>query len=339
MSRRAQDGRPRAGRSTIYDVARAAGVSVGTVSRVLNGHPVGAGSRKAVQRALASIGYVPNQHARRLAGARPETVAFLHCVPGDRLLADANVNALLFDCLRTLGDENIVMVTPVAGGGPPDTVSRALAARLDDPVLVFSAPRASAAVDDLVGRQIPVVSCGIPLGHERRVSYVATDDRDGAQQVVAYLRARGRRRIATVTGPMDLPGGVQRLAGYRDAVATFDPALVAHGDYTFAGGVAATEQLLRQAPDLDAIFAASDMTAAGVLAACEQAGRRVPDDIAVAGYDDATIAVNTRPALTTVRIPWHRYAGELTRQLLRRIDGDDPSGVVMPVELTIRGST
>jgi DNA-binding LacI/PurR family transcriptional regulator len=338
MPRRVQDARPRAGRSTIYDVARVAGVSVGTVSRVLNGHPVGADSRTAVRRALASTGYVPNQHARRLAGARPVTVAFLHCVAGGQVLADANVNTLLLDCLRTLGDENITMVTPVAGGGPPEAATRTLAARLDDPVLVFSAPRASTAVGDLADREVPVVSCGVPLGHERRVSYVSTDDRDGAQQIVAYLRSRGRRRIATITGPMDLPGGVQRLAGYRDAVSVFDPALVVHGDYTFAGGVAATRRLLQQAPDLDAIFAASDMMAAGALTACEEAGRHVPDDIAVAGYDDATIATSTRPQLTTVRIPWHRYASQLTGQLLRRIDGDDPSGVIMPVELTIRGS-
>jgi DNA-binding LacI/PurR family transcriptional regulator len=339
MSRRVELGRPRVGRATIYDVARAAGVSSGTVSRVLNGHPVGAASRTAVQQALASTGYVPNQHARRLAGARPETVAFLHCVSGDRLLADPNVNALLLDCLHTLGDQNIMMVTPVAGDGPTDAVTRTLVARLDDPVLMFSAPRASIAVDDLVDRHVPVVACGIPLGHERRVSYVTTDDRDGAQQIVAYLLARGRHRIATVTGPMDLPGGVQRLAGYRDAIEAFDPALVVHGDYTYASGVTGTEQLLRQAPDLDAIFAASDMMAAGVLTALEQAGRRVPDDIAVAGYDDAAIATSTRPQLTTVRIPWHRYAGQLTSQLLRRIDGDDPSGVILPVELIIRGST
>jgi DNA-binding LacI/PurR family transcriptional regulator len=339
MSRRAEAGRPPAGRTTIYDVARVAGVSYGTVSRVLNGRPVGSASRKAVERALTSTGYVPNPHARRLAGARPETVAFLHCVPGGRVLADPNVNTLLLDCLRALGDQDIMMVAPVAGDGPADAVTRTLAARLDDPVLLFSAPRASTAVEDLVHRQIPVVACGIPLGHERRVSYVTGDDRDGARQIVAYLRSRGRRRIATVTGPMDLSGGVQRLAGYRDAIDTFDPALVVHGDYTYASGVATAERLLRQAPDLDAIFAASDMMAAGVLAALQQAGRRVPEDIAVTGYDDAPIATSTRPQLTTVRIPWHRFASQLTGQLLRRLDGDDPSGIVMPVELTIRGST
>jgi DNA-binding LacI/PurR family transcriptional regulator len=110
------------------------------------------------------------------------------------------------------------------------------------------------------------------------------------------------------------------------------------GNYTYAGGVAATEGLLRRAPDLDAVFAASDLTAAGVLAALGQAGRRVPEDVAVAGYDDGAVATTTRPQLTTVRIPWQRYPDQLTRQLLRRMDGDGPSGVVLPVELVTRGS-
>jgi DNA-binding LacI/PurR family transcriptional regulator len=195
------------------------------------------------------------------------------------------------------------MVTPVGADGPADTVIQKLTARLDDPVLLFSAPRASAAVTGLIDRRIPVVACGVPLGHERRVSYVSTDDQDGAQQIVTYLRSRGHRRIGTITGPMELPGGVQRLAGYRDALDTYDPALVVSGDYTQAGGAAATERLLRQVPDLDAIFAASDMMAAGALTTLERAGRRVPEDVAVAGYDDAPIATSTRPQLTTVRIP------------------------------------
>ena len=316
-------------RVTIHDVASAAGVSSGTVSRVLNGGTASTGARKAVERALTRTGYVQNRNARRLAGARPDTVAFLHCVDVDRLFADPNVNGLLRDCLRTLADEDIVLVAPVGAGA---------VTRIADPVLLFSAPRASSAAADLIDRQLPVVACGIPLGHERHISYVTTDDRAGARQIVAYLRARGRRRIATVTGPPALPGGVQRLAGYRDAIESFDPTLVARGDYTYAGGMAAAEHLLRRAPDLDAIFAASDMTAAGVLATLARAGRRVPEDVAVAGYDDAAIATRTEPQLTTVRIPWHRYAGQLTRQLLRRVDGDGPSGVILPVELVVRGS-
>lgn len=94
---------------------------------------------------------------------------------------------------------------------------------------------------------------------------------------------------------------------------------------------------MRQTPDLDAIFAASDMMAAVALTTLQHAGRRIPHDVALAGYD-APIATRTQPELTTVRIPWQRYPCQLTRHLRHRMDGDDPTGIVMPVELIIRGS-
>lgn len=328
------------GRVTIYDVARAAGVSSGTVSRVLNGGTASASARRAVERAVTATGYVPNQRARQLAGARPDAVAFLHCVDIEHLFDDPNVNRLFMACHRALAEQELTMVTPVGAGGPVDAVARRVAAQIFEPILLFGAPAASPAVADLIDRRVPVVACGVPLGHEADVSYVATDDRGGARRIVAYLRSRGRCRIATITGPMHLPGGVQRFAGYRDAIGgDVDPALVAPGDYTYGSGAAATERLLRQVPDLDAVFAASDMMAAGALATLRHAGRRVPDDVAVAGYDDAPIAISTEPQLTTVRIPWQRYPGQLTRHLRRRINGDQPSGIIMPVELIIRGST
>jgi DNA-binding LacI/PurR family transcriptional regulator len=312
-------------------------VSSGTVSRVLNGRRgVSVTARKAVERALVTTGYVPNYHARRLAGARLDTVAFLHCVGVDQLFADANINGLMLSCNRALNDHDIMQVVPVDPATSATTFSRASGAV--DAALVFSAPTGSAVVADLVDRGLPLVSCGAPIGHEGAVSYVSGDDRAGARQIVSYLRSRGRRRIATVTGPMELASGSQRLAGYRDALDSFDPVLVTNGDYTFAGGAAAVTQLLRQAPDLDALFVASDAMAAGALATLEQAGRRVPEDVAVAGFDDAPIAAASRRQLTTVRVPWPRIADELVRQLLRRIDGDGPSGVIMPVELALRGS-
>lgn len=335
-----RDGRRAGRRVTIYDVARAAGVSPGTVSRVLNGGTASANARRAVQQAVTATGYVPHQPARRLAGAHPDAVAFLHCADSERLFDDRNVNGLLLGCHRALAERNLMMVTPIGASGPADVAARRVAARIVDPVLLFGAPAASPAVADLIDRQVPMVACGVPLGHEDQVSYVTTDDRDGARQIVSYLRSRGRRRIATITGPQQLPGGVQRLAGYQDALGTdFDPALVAQGDYTYGSGAAAAARLLRRIPDLDALFAASDMMAAGALATLQHAGRRVPDDIAVAGYDDAPIATGTRPQLTTVRIPWQRYPGQLTRHLRQRMDGDEPSGIIMPVELIIRGST
>ncbi|GLY04528.1 LacI family DNA-binding transcriptional regulator [Actinoplanes sp. NBRC 101535] len=337
-----------AGRVTIRDVARAAGVSYASVSRFLNRTgPLSPATRRAVESAVAATGFVPHHHARRLAGARPDTVAFLHCVGSDRLLADPNVNDLMAGCATALADRDILMVTPVGSVPAPVVGASALVPGvpapvfgvLSDPALVFSAPAASAVVHDLIGRDLPVVACGTPLGYEQSISYVTTDDRAGAREIVTYLRSRGRRRIATVTGPLDLPGGVQRLAGYRDAVDGFDPALVAVGDFTFAGGKAATEFLLRRDPTFDALFAASDMMAAGALEALREAGRSVPGDVAVAGFDDAPVAMTTVPPLTTMRIPWSRYPGELVRQLLRTLDGDLPSGVVLPLSLTVRAST
>lgn len=98
------------------------------------------------------------------------------------------------------------------------------------------------------------------------------------------------------------------------------------------------ERLATGEPTFDALFVASDAMAAGALATLEQAGRRVPEDVAVAGFDDAPVAAASRPQLTTVRVPWPRIADELVRQLLRRLDGDGPSGVTLPVELALRGT-
>lgn len=145
-----------------------------------------------------------------------------------------------------------------------------------------------------------------------------------------------------VTGPMDTPGGRDRLKGYRDALRTAglpeDDALIAHGDYTQASGEAAMNTLLKEAPDLDAVFVASDLMAVGAIDALTSAGRRVPDDVAVVGFDDSPAALTARPQLTTVRQPWRRISQEMVRLLLSRLDGQEPAAVILPTELVIRGS-
>ncbi len=181
-----------------------------------------------------------------------------------------------------------------------------------------------------------MVACGRPLGHD--ISYVAADDRDGARQKVGHLLSRGYRRIGTITGPLDTPGGVDRLAGYHDVVGPGAKDLVVHGDYTQASGSVAMERLLARAPDVDAVFVASDLMAAGALAALRRAGRRVPDDVAVAGFDDSTIAATCHPPLTTVRQPWGRISTEMVRLLLRLLEGEANAAVILPTELVIRES-
>jgi DNA-binding LacI/PurR family transcriptional regulator len=186
------------------------------------------------------------------------------------------------------------------------------------------------------------VACGKPLGTASKYSYVAAADRDGAQEMVRHLIAGGRRRIGMVTGPLDAPGGPDRLAGYRDVLTEaglhHDPTLVVEGDYRRTGGEEAARRLLAQAPDIDAVFVASDLMALGVVNTLQQSGRSVPDDIAVGGFDDSAAATSITPALTTMRQPYDRISAEMVRMLLAQIAGEDTAGVILPTELVVRES-
>ena len=194
-------------------------------------------------------------------------------------------------------------------------------------------------VTDLLKAGLPIVGCGLPIGYRGMSTYVTADDRDAARKMVEYLHSTGRRRIGTITGPLDTPGGVERLAGYHDVARNADDRLIVHGEYTRSAGEAGMERLLRQAPDIDAVFVASDLMAAGALTALQRAGRRVPDDVAVGGFDDSHIAGTASCDLTTMRVPWSRISGELVRLLLANIGGNATGAVVYPSELVIRGST
>jgi DNA-binding LacI/PurR family transcriptional regulator len=325
---------------TMSDVAAMAGVSRGTVSRALNGgHNVSRAAQEAIRKAISTTGYVVNQHARSLATQRAHSVAFILSESPDVLFEDPNYNVLLRGCAQALASRDLTLLLTIAGTAEDSKrISRYVTAGHVDGALLVSTHAGSPLFDELNARGVPAVACGKPLGHERDVSYVAIDDRDGARKMVRHLCSRGRRRIATIAGPLDLPGGVDRLAGYHDVLGQTDPRKNATGDYTQASGEAAMERLLREVPDLDAVFVASDLMAAGALAALSRAGRRVPDDVAVGGFDDSKVATATTPKLTTVRQPWARQSAEMVRLLLDLIDGEQPAAVVLPAELVVRDS-
>ncbi|MEU6762217.1 LacI family DNA-binding transcriptional regulator [Streptomyces sp. NPDC046853] len=329
---------------TIHDVAREAGVSRGTVSRVLNGgHYVSPAAQEAVNAAIRKTGYVVNRHARSLITGRSDSVGFLLTEPQERFFEDPNFNVLLRGCTGALAAHDIPLLLMLAG--TPDErrrIMRYITAGHVDGVLLVSSHSGDPVADELRDAGVPLVACGKPIGQASKVSYVAADDRDGARDMVRHLLSLGRRRIGTVTGPLDTPGGVERLAGYREVLAeegiAVDERLVVSGDYSRAGGEAAATLLLDRAPDLDAVFVASDLMAQGVLAVLDRADRRVPEDIAVGGFDDSPAALTARPELTTVRQPWDRISAEMVRVLLAQIGGEDPAAVILPTELVIRGS-
>ncbi|MDG4860071.1 LacI family DNA-binding transcriptional regulator [Streptomyces sp. T-3] len=329
---------------TIHDVAREAGVSRGTVSRVLNGgHYVSSAARDAVDAAIRKTGYVVNRHARSLITGRSDSVGFLLTEPQERFFEDPNFNVLLRGCTQALAAHDIPLLLMIAGA--PDErrrIMRYISAGHVDGVLLVSSHSGDQVAAELHEAGVPLVACGKPIGQSAKVSYVAADDRDGARDMVRHLLSLGRRRIATVTGPLDTPGGVERLAGYREVLAEagieVDESLVVRGDYSRASGEAAAERLLAQAPDLDAVFVASDLMAQGVLTALQRAGRSVPEDIAVAGFDDSPAATSANPGLTTIRQPWDRISAEMVRVLLAQIGGEDPAAVILPTELVKRES-
>ncbi|WP_030264946.1 LacI family DNA-binding transcriptional regulator [Streptomyces sp. NRRL B-24484] len=329
---------------TIHDVAAVAGVSRGTVSRVLQGgHNVSPASREAVEAAIDELGYVVNRAARSLVTQRSGSVAFLLTEPQERFFEDPNFTTLLRGCTQALAAHDIPLLLMTAGDeAERRRVTRYLAAGHVDGVLLVSSHRGNPMIEHLREAGIPMVCCGKPLGQRGRVSYVAADDREGAKDMVRHLAGSGRTRIATVAGPQDTPGGVERLLGYREVLDEYgigyDERLVAYGDYSRAGGEAAAAELLAAAPDLDALFVASDLMADGALTALDRAGRSVPGDVAVGGFDDSPTALTTRPPLTTVRQPWDRISNEMVRLLLAQIAGETAPTVILPTELVVRDS-
>jgi DNA-binding LacI/PurR family transcriptional regulator len=193
----------------------------------------------------------------------------------------------------------------------------------------------------LVQMGIPVVCSGRPLGRASvDVPYVDVDQIGGVVSAVQHLLDTGRKRIATIAGPQDMPAGVDRLTGYRQALRdSTRRSIVALGDFTRESGAVAMRQLLDDDPKLDAVFVASDLMAHGALRALHEVGRRVPEDVAVVGFDDIEMARYTEPPLTTVRQPIQQIGRELARHLLKQVAGEDVDPVVLlPTELVIRES-
>jgi DNA-binding LacI/PurR family transcriptional regulator len=187
--------------------------------------------------------------------------------------------------------------------------------------------------------RVPVISYGRPAVPVA-MPYVDTDHVNGAATAVRHLLERGRRRIATIAGPLDMIGGQDRLTGYREVLRDSDRrSIIAVGDFTRESGAVAMRQLLADDPDIDAVFAANDLMAIGAMHALRQAGRRIPDDVAIVGYDDIESARYTDPPLTTIHNPHAEQAAAMVRLLLGLLEGEPVEPVIMPTELVVRTSS
>nr|WP_203612465.1 LacI family DNA-binding transcriptional regulator [Amycolatopsis sp. SID8362] len=324
------------------DVARAAGVSTATASRVLNGFPrVRPKTRKQVESAMSALGYARQRAARATAG-RTGSVALVVCEEVLRLFADpffARISAGAGKELTEAGLQLVLLTVPATENYQAPVLRYLDGGHVDGALVVGMHGRRPLDLDWL---GIPVVFGGRPVGGGGCSSYVDVDNRGGAQRATQRLIDAGRRTVATIAGPQDMTAGVDRLLGYRQAVVgagQADRGLVVFGDFGQASGEHATTRLLDRRPHVDAIFAASDMMAVGAMRALHRAGRRVPGDVAVIGFDDLPIGRRTDPPLTTVRQPIEEMGARMTGELLAMLGGSAaPRCAVLDTKLILRAT-
>lgn len=340
-------GSRRTGRPTLEEVAAHAGVGRGTVSRVINGSPtVSAHTRAAVQSAIAALGYVPNSTARALAAGSTDAIALVVPESESRLFAEPYFSGTLSGVSSALADTEMqLLLTLVRTPKERERFTQYARAHRVDGVLLVSVHSGDPLPELLLGLEMPTVLGGRRSNAEQ-VPFVDCDNPGGARSAVRHLLDRGRQRIATITGSLDIHAAQCRLDGYREALRqaghTWDPTLVAQGDFTKEGGHRAMRELLLRRPTLDAVFCASDVMASGARLALREAGRTVPDDVAMIGFDDSAVARLLDPPLSSVRQPVEEMGREMARLLLEQIAGGSreaaPQHTILPTELVHRGS-
>ncbi|MET9443408.1 LacI family DNA-binding transcriptional regulator [Streptomyces sp. NPDC006610] len=336
-------------RPTIKTVAARAGVGRTTVSRVINGSDlVSADARARVLAAIKELNYVPNSVARGLVTNRTNAVALVIPESESRLGAEPFFAALIRGVSGVLAETRTqLQLMLVRDQSERDQLTASVATRRVDGVLLVSVHEHDRLPGLLDEMGLPVVLAG-RRDEGERLSYVGSDNAGGAAAAVRHLLERGRSRVATITGALDMDVGRARLAGWRaaheEAGRTADERLVEVADFTEEGGRRAMRSLLERVPDLDAVFAASDLMAVAALAELRRQGRRVPDDVAVVGFEDSVLARHTDPPLTTVRQPVEELGRTMARILLTEIteitEGDAAQRqLTLPTELVVRESS
>jgi LacI family transcriptional regulator len=331
--------------STMADVARLAGVSAMTVSRVMNGTGlVRDSTRHKVAAAIDALKYTPNQEARNLAGAKPIRIGFLYSNPSAAYLGE-----FLVGLLSQSGLNNVQLFVEkcVPGERDDEQARRLIRNGLDGIILPPPLCDSAAVIDCIVKAGIPavLVACGTP---DVRLGAVSIDDHEAARQMTGHLVKLGHQRIGFIVGHPNQSASARRLHGYRAAIAETgadaDDALVVQGMFTYRSGLDAAEQLLALPERPTAIFASNDDMAAAAVAVAHRLGLDVPGDLTVTGFDDSALATTIWPELTTVRQPIAEMARAAVQALVRQVRALRDTGaasaglVTMDFELVRRQS-
>lgn len=341
MTLRSQKGRKRSKAPSIYDVARESGVSVFTVSSVVNNKSyVSKKLRTRVEAAISKLNYVPNLVARSLANRRTHTIGMI--VPDIANPFFPMVVRGAEDAAQKHGYNLLLCNSDDSLEKEEKAIELLLSKRVDGILLTKAAEAFRPALRQMIK------DVGIPFVLVMRTypkltqDAVITDDYEGAYNAVRHLARTGRRRIGLISGPLKVSNAKARWQGFRDALKAeglpFDEKLVVEGNYRVDSGFRAGHTLLSQRPD--GIYGANYLMTVGLLKAAEELGLTCPEDFGLVSFDDYPWLGVFRPKLTTVELPKHQLGAEAAELLMERISGGRAKAVVKKLkpELRIRES-
>ena len=325
--------------STLLDVARQAGVSPSTVSRILNGTArVSDDKRDAVLAAIAHMKFAPNQMAQGLKKGRSMTIGIVVQDISSPFF-DESLRGV-DDGLKGTGYASVIVSGHWNAQEEEDRI-RLLLARKVDGIILLSGRMSDETVLGFAGQR-PIVSTGRALNTRSALGF-KMDNEYGAYLAVHHLIELGHRKIAFISGPANNIDAAERLAGYTRALAeaqiALDDHLIVEGNYHEASGMLAMNRLFETHQQFTAVFAANDLSAYGARLALYRKGIRVPDDISLVGFDGLPGSSYTTPPLTTIRQPLYDIGRIATQALLRIINGEDTRSEVPPLELIVRETT
>lgn len=331
----------------LEDIARKAGVSRSTVSRVINNeHDVSERTRQRVLAVIEQERFQPNPAARALVTRRSNIIGVAIPQTANVFFGDNSYFPMLLQGIAEgLNQHDYAMLLWLAESHEVRSAFARRVARHREPdgLIITSIVENDPLLDDLLKRNRRFVMVETPPHHQDQVSFVTVDNVRAAEIAVEHLIALGRRRIATITGDIAIRDAVDRLTGYQNALQkadiSVDSRFIIYGKFHRNAGYQGMRELLPLRPD--AVFAGVDTIALGVLDAIDEAGLRVPDDIAVVGFDDLDVALQAKPSLTTIRHSVQTVGSTAARLLIDLVEGkvQHPHHIVLPTELIIRDST
>jgi LacI family transcriptional regulator len=327
----------------LKDIARLAGVSKSTVSRVVNNQPnVNEQTREKVLEIIRQHNFRLNTTARALATQHTHILSVIIPQNIASTFTDPYFPSVIQSVSKVAGEHDYAIMLWIGNDAEEEERfgERILMNGMFDGALIASSIESDPLVQHLSKAGFPYVVIGPP--HFENANYVDVDNCTGAYHAVVHLISLRRKRIGMITGPLNMGASKDRFAGYRNALAdaniAYDARLVFEGNFEEPSGYQGVLALLEQ--DVDAIFAASDMMALGVLRALSEKEVKVPDDVAVVGFDDMPFASHTKPALTTVHQPIAELGADAARTLIRLVERQlvEPYQAIFPAYLVVRES-